>query len=538
MTLLIDHTARSSIDSPVALSTNGMVGKLYNTKGKEIADFDEKYHSENRVKGINGDIIAVGDILSAAGVDLKALSGAPGARPDENQRSAGVVVSFLINYQNRESGFKDLNNVALKYKYYPTAGIIPETKHAVNFANTEYKVQQSVFNQNGTVSVLDRHGIYIVFAQSGQIGQFSFIALLSNLVASIALLKVASLIVDFLMTMVLPEKDLYKEAKTQITEEISKTRASREDPPEIREGYTGLYTIPKLLKIPNVRIDVLDKLPVPYGLIRYGIAPDHPDAKNVIHKFEKVLEDPRVTFIGNVDLGKDVQLSELFNHYHRVVLAYGASEDRKLGVPGEETVKGVVGAQAVVNWYNGMFGCHDCPIDLEGSDTAIVIGQGNVALDVARMLVSHVDLLRKTETPIPVIEALSRSRIQRVHIVGRRGPQNISMTAKELREMIHLPHTHLITNFSQIDQSLSAFDAAHVSAPSTLDRSKKRVLEMLSKYGSAKPPVAEGSRSWHLDFWHSPIGFNGGENGALRSIEFRMKEGSSEVYKEMECGVA
>ncbi|KAJ3107648.1 cytochrome c oxidase subunit 1 [Phlyctochytrium planicorne] len=237
MTLLIDHTARSAIDSPVALSSSNMVGKLYNTNGELVTDFDEAYHSSNKAKGINGDILKIGDILKAAGADLSKLSGAPGAGPNENQRSAGVVISFLINYQNRESGFTNINNLALKYKYYPTA-----------VGNTEYKSQQTIYNSNGTMTLLDRHGIYITFAQSGQIGQFSFIAFLTNLVASIALLKVASLVVDFLMTMVLPEKALYKDAKIQackITEEIGNTkfRESLENPSEYATHSSGGYAV-------------------------------------------------------------------------------------------------------------------------------------------------------------------------------------------------------------------------------------------------------------------------------------------------------
>ncbi|KAI8834677.1 hypothetical protein BC829DRAFT_407068 [Chytridium lagenaria] len=206
MTLLIDHTARR----------NDMVGKLYDTSGKELANYDEKYHEDNRKKRINGDVLAISDILTAANIDLGKVSGAPGAGVNETQRSAGVVVSFLINPYS----------VSLKYKYFPA-----------QVTNTEYKALQTIYNSNGTVTVLNRHGVYLIFAQSGQIGAFSFMALLTNLVASFALLKVASLVVDFLMTMVLPSKEIYKEAKFQITEDIGKQRVSMEDPPEIREDY-------------------------------------------------------------------------------------------------------------------------------------------------------------------------------------------------------------------------------------------------------------------------------------------------------------
>ncbi|KAJ3096256.1 cytochrome c oxidase subunit 1, partial [Phlyctochytrium bullatum] len=211
ITLLLDHAARSSLDSPVILPATSMVGKLYNTAGKEQRNINEAEHAENIKKNINGDILTVGEILRASGADLNALSGAPGAGATETQRRAGIVISFLISYQNRESSFKDINNVALKYKYYPAA--VPRT---------EYKVEQVINNPNGTVTILNRHGIFLSFDQTGEIGTFSFIALLTNLVAALALLKITSLIVDALMTMVFPQRDVYKEAKFQVTEDLGK----------------------------------------------------------------------------------------------------------------------------------------------------------------------------------------------------------------------------------------------------------------------------------------------------------------------------
>ncbi|KAJ3097040.1 cytochrome c oxidase subunit 1 [Phlyctochytrium bullatum] len=211
MTILLDHTARSSIESPVAVSASSMVGKLYDKNGKEVRNFDENYHNDNTAKGASGDILTVAEILNAAGVDLSVTSQAPGAKPGETVRSAGAIISFLINYQNRQSGFKDINNVALKYKYFPTT--VPRA---------EYKVNQNYFHPNGSVTELNRHGIFITFAQSGQIGEFSFIALLNNLVASLALLKVASIVVDLLMTKVLKERQIYTEAKIQVTEDIAR----------------------------------------------------------------------------------------------------------------------------------------------------------------------------------------------------------------------------------------------------------------------------------------------------------------------------
>ncbi|KAJ3107646.1 hypothetical protein HDU97_003640 [Phlyctochytrium planicorne] len=280
-------------------------------------------------------------------------------------------------------------------------------------------------------------------------------------------------------------------------------------------GPAGLYTIQKLLSLPNVWIDLIDRLPVPFGLIRYGIAPDHPDAKNVIHRFEKTLEDPRVRFIGNVEIGQKIAVSDLLQHYNQVVLSYGASQDKKLGISGEEAI---VGAPAIVNWYNGMFGCHECPVDLLSTDTSVVIGQGNVALDIARMLLRPVDTLRTTETPMPVLEALSHSKIRNVHIVGRRGPEKISMTAKELREMLHISGLKCRSDWPLVDSSLLGID-------SSVDRSKKRVLEMLSKYGSTSDSGENSTeRNWDLDFWHSPSRvLLEGSGGAIAGVSFNVK---------------
>ncbi|KAJ3112487.1 hypothetical protein HDU96_004504 [Phlyctochytrium bullatum] len=293
---------------------------------------------------------------------------------------------------------------------------------------------------------------------------------------------------------------------------------------------SGLYTVQRLLRNPNVAVDVVDKLPVPFGLIRYGIAPDHPDAKNVIHKFEKTLEDPRVRFFGNVEIGRDVQIAELFHHYHDVVLSYGASEDKKLGIPGEDA-RGVVGAKQLVDWYNGMFGCEACPVDLD-TESAVVVGQGNVALDVARVLLAPIEWHRKTEMPMPVIEALARSRVKKVHLVGRRGPEHISMTAKELREMLNLKSLRCQADWDLMKSAQEIFN----DSSQAVDRSKKRVLELLVNHQKFEPGHDPDGKVWQLDFHLTPSAFSS-VDGKLKAAVFRGSK-QKEQQVTLDCGIA
>ena len=168
------------------------------------------------------------------------------------------------------------------------------------------------------------------------------------------------------------------------------------------------------------------------GLVRFGVAPDHPEVKSVQHDFEAVAADPRVRFLGNVRLGKDLTLPELASRYNAVVLAYGAASDRSLGVPGEE-LSGVFSARAFVNWYNGHPDFTSFAPNLDAEDV-VIVGQGNVAIDCARILSKTPAELRSTDIATHALEALSRSRVKRVTVIGRRGHVQAAFTMKELRE--------------------------------------------------------------------------------------------------------
>jgi adrenodoxin-NADP+ reductase len=213
----------------------------------------------------------------------------------------------------------------------------------------------------------------------------------------------------------------------------------------IGSGPAGFYTAYKVMeRIGNAVIDMYEQLPVPFGLVRFGVAPDHPEVKvkerphilrqaltaaqNCQDKFQEVAESPNFNFIGNIGIGSEpgcVPLASIVPHYDAILFAYGASEDRKLGIPGENTLKGIYSARAFVGWYNGLPEYADLAPDLSQGEEAVVIGQGNVALDVARILLSDVDALRKTDITEVSLEALTRNRVKSVRVVGRRGPMQV-----------------------------------------------------------------------------------------------------------------
>ncbi|XP_048467090.1 NADPH:adrenodoxin oxidoreductase, mitochondrial [Rhincodon typus] len=213
----------------------------------------------------------------------------------------------------------------------------------------------------------------------------------------------------------------------------------------IGSGPAGFYTAQHLLKYHESSVvDIYEKLPVPFGLVRFGVAPDHPEVKNVINTFSQTAHHNRCSFYGNVTVGKDISIEELKQAYHALILTYGAETNRMLNVPGENLL-GVYSARTFVGWYNGLPENKNLNPELS-SETVVVLGHGNVALDVARILLSPVDLLKKTDIAGHALEAIAASNVKRVLIVGRRGPLQVAFTIKELREMINLPGTRPLLN--------------------------------------------------------------------------------------------
>uniref|UniRef100_A0A3B5KXN9 NADPH:adrenodoxin oxidoreductase, mitochondrial n=2 Tax=Xiphophorus couchianus TaxID=32473 RepID=A0A3B5KXN9_9TELE len=269
----------------------------------------------------------------------------------------------------------------------------------------------------------------------------------------------------------------------------------------IGSGPAGFYTAQHLIKAcQDVEVDIYERLPVPFGLVRFGVAPDHPEVKNVINTFTQTAKHSRCSFYGNVNVGKDVTVGELQGAYHAVVLSYGAEGNRRMGVPGED-LPGVYSAKDFVGWYNGLPSCRELKPDLS-CETAVILGQGNVALDVARILLSPSDILKKTDIAQPALEALAESRVRKVLIVGRRGPMQVACTIKELREMVNLPGTRpemVTADFEGVSEALK-----------DVPRPRKRLTDLLLKTALDAPGDKElerrrnAAKVWGFLFYRSP----------------------------------
>ncbi|KAG0034060.1 hypothetical protein BGZ81_006401 [Podila clonocystis] len=318
----------------------------------------------------------------------------------------------------------------------------------------------------------------------------------------------------------------------------------------IGSGPGGFYTAHRILKqVPQSSIDMYEALPVPHGLVRFGVAPDHPEVKNVINTFDEVAKNPNFRFIGNTSVGTfitpgskkaDLEVADLAQHYDAILLAYGAHEDRVLGVPNEESLRGVMAARSFVGFYNGLPSEQDLDIDLSHTDTAVVIGQGNVALDVARILLTPLEELKKTDLTEKMIKILEKSRVKHVHVIGRRGPLEVAFTSKELREMLQLPGTTF-----HMDKNLLASEMERASK--SLDRPRKRLMGLLEK--GIKESKPNQPKSWSLHFLRSPLGFSGdGKVGTLKAIELGINRLEGEdnnrraaatgAKEELRCGLA
>ncbi len=213
----------------------------------------------------------------------------------------------------------------------------------------------------------------------------------------------------------------------------------------VGSGPSGFYATEALIKSGlTTRVDMFERLPVPYGLVRSGVAPDHPKLKQAMQVYAKIAESPEFRFFGNVSIGKDLQISELRELYHAVILTCGAESDRRLGIPGED-LKGSHTATEFVGWYNGHPDYRDREFDLS-HDTAVIFGQGNVAADVSRILAKTRDELKHTDIAEHALDALDKSNIKHIYVVGRRGPAQAKFTSKELKEFGELADCDPVIN--------------------------------------------------------------------------------------------
>jgi ferredoxin--NADP+ reductase len=255
----------------------------------------------------------------------------------------------------------------------------------------------------------------------------------------------------------------------------------------------------------EVAIDLIESLPAPYGLIRYGVAPDHPRIKGIVNSLHEMLDSGSIRFIGNVTFGRDVTLPDLERRYDAVIIATGAIRDVRLDIPGVD-LPGSYGAADFVSWFDGH---PDVPRTwpLHATDVA-VLGNGNVALDVARMLAKHVEDLMPTDIPANVAEGLAGSSITDVHVFGRRGPGDIKFTPIELRELGEVPDVDVIVYADDFDDDA---DAAAIGS------NQLKVMSRTLRGWLDREPTG-ASRRLHLHFAHAPIEIIG--DGLVEGIRF------------------
>ncbi|SPT63226.1 MULTISPECIES: FAD-dependent oxidoreductase [Actinomadura] len=264
----------------------------------------------------------------------------------------------------------------------------------------------------------------------------------------------------------------------------------------IGSGPAGIYAAEALVKQTggDVRVDVFDRLPTPYGLVRYGVAPDHKSIKSIARYLQRVLENPGVRFFGCVELGRDLTRADLLDCYDAVIYSTGAMVDRHMRVPGED-LPGSIAATDFVNWYCGHPDAADHEFDLSVEEVA-VIGVGNVAVDVVRILAKTAGELRETDVPEQVIEALSRSRVRRVHMIGRRGPAQAKFTTKEARELGELPNATIHVDPADMDLDPASAELAEN------DRHVRGNIKVLN--GWTGEPAAGRPRHIDVRFWRAP----------------------------------
>lgn len=295
----------------------------------------------------------------------------------------------------------------------------------------------------------------------------------------------------------------------------------------VGSGPSGFYAAEALLRAQSgIQVDMYERLPVPYGLVRSGVAPDHPKLKEAMLVYDRIARSEGFSFLGNVQVGADISVAELRSAYHAVVLACGAPQDRRLGIPGEN-LPGSYTATEFVGWYNGHPDYADRVFDLDCEDVAI-IGQGNVAADVCRMLAKPVDTLRTTDIAEHALEALARSRIRRIHVIGRRGPAQAKFTSRELRELSELP---------QVAVRVDA-DACHLGPTcehELADRSNVNALKNVTLFKSllqAQSDIAS-SRAIHFHFLLSPAEILGEQHVEGLVLEHNRLEGPA--FEQVAC---
>lgn len=283
----------------------------------------------------------------------------------------------------------------------------------------------------------------------------------------------------------------------------------------IGAGPSGYYAAGALIgqSAVQVSIDILEKLPAPFGLVRYGVAPDHEKIKNVIRVYQKTSADPRVRFFGNLTYGKDITQAELCRFYDALIYATGASSDRQLGIPGEN-LAGSHSATEFVGWYNAHPDYRDLQFDLAHTESAVVVGNGNVAMDVVRILAKAPDALQTTDIADHALDALRTSRIKTIYMLGRRGPAQAAFTHAELREFGEIQNAEVVVAPSELELDSHSLAMLHANGEAI------RNVETLKQY--MRRPRTGRPRQIVLRFLVSPIELMG--DGRVQQVRIEHNE--------------
>ena len=283
-------------------------------------------------------------------------------------------------------------------------------------------------------------------------------------------------------------------------------------------GPAGFYAAEQLLKQDRlaVQVDMFDRLPTPFGLVRFGVAPDHQKIKSVTAAFDKTASHPGFRFYGNVELGRDVTLADLRAHYHQVLFTTGAQTDRRMGIPGED-LRGSYPATEFVAWYNGHPDYRDYQFDLSQERVAVV-GVGNVAVDVARILCRLPEELAKTDIADHALEALRASRVKEVYLLGRRGPAQAAFTNPEIKELGELPGADILA----VPEEVALDELSRAAIEKSQDRATAKKVGIIQEYAQRQP--SGKPRKLVLRFLVSPIELLGNAAGQVTAIRLAKNE--------------
>src|SRR5438128_167113 len=304
----------------------------------------------------------------------------------------------------------------------------------------------------------------------------------------------------------------------------------------VGSGPAGFYAAGALLSADSpAEVDMFERLPTPWGLVRLGVAPDHPKLKTVSRAFERIASKPGFRFFGNVEVARDLSPGDLTRLYDAVVYAFGAQTDRRLGIPGED-LRGSWSATEFVAWYNGHPDFQDIAFDLN-AERAVVIGNGNVALDVARMLALTPEELAPTDTTDPAIEAIGASTVREILVVGRRGPAQASWTTQELKEMGELAGGDVSVDAADLE--LDAAGEAALEHDTNTRRNIDVLREFAEREATGKPVTLR------FLFFRSPVAIHGdGKVEAIELVRNRLEEQDGRLVavptaerETIECGL-